>query len=110
VAYTKDEAVRIAGAFVAQARTRHPVVRAYVFGSYATGRQQDHSDIDLAVVLGRGPGPGEGHGDESFEIYHEAQEFNSMLETICFREDEFEENGHSIIAWIKREGVAVTAA
>lgn len=44
---------------------------------------------------------------EAREIFHEAQEYNHLLEVICFRVEEFEENGASIIGLIKKEGILV---
>lgn len=107
MALTKDDALEIARSFLAKARKEHKIVSAYLFGSYSSGRQKDYSDIDLAVVLGGEATPPDRYADEAFEIFHEAQEYNSLLEVVCFRQEEFEENGASIIGRIKKEGVAV---
>ncbi len=45
--------------------------------------------------------------EETFEIFHEAQEFNSLLEILCFREEEFESDGGTIVAQIKKEGIRI---
>jgi hypothetical protein len=67
-----------------------------------------NSLIDLAVVLGGVSASPDRYPGESFEIFHEAQEYNSLLEVVCFRREEFEENGASIIGRIKREGIPVS--
>lgn len=110
MALTKDDALRIAQAFLEQAKRRHEIVTAYVFGSCASGRQRDWSDIDIAVVLGGESATPDRYPGETFEIFHEAQTYNSLLEPICFKREKFEENGVSIIARIKREGIPVAAA
>jgi predicted nucleotidyltransferase len=107
MAYSTDDALKIAKAFLRKALRRHEIVQAYLFGSYAGGLQKEHSDIDLAIVLGETVVSPERYLDEAFEIYHEAQECNSLLEVICFRQKEFEENGASIVGRIKKEGIAV---
>lgn len=107
MALTKDDAIGIAQSFLARAKKEHRIVSAYLFGSYARGRQKDYSDIDLAVVLAGETMSPDRYADETFEIFHEAQEYNSLLEVVCFRQEEFEENGASIIERIKKEGVVV---
>jgi len=44
------------------------------------------------------PGKGERYYEESLAIFHEAQEFNSLLEVICFKEDEFERGEAAVVA------------
>lgn len=107
MAYSTDDALKIAKTFLRKALQRHEIVQAYLFGSYAGGRQKEYSDIDLAIVLGETAVSSERYLDEAFEIYHEAQEYNSLLEVLCFRQKEFEENGASIVGRIKKEGIAV---
>ncbi len=107
MAYSKDDALKIAKAFLRKALQRHEIVQAYLFGSYVSGRQKEYSDIDLAVVLGGALVSPERYAEEAFEIFHEAQEHSSWLEVICFRKEEFEGNGTSIVGRIKREGIAV---
>ncbi len=109
MAYTKNEALAIAKAFLKEASKRHPVYSAYLFGSYARGDQKDYSDIDIAAVLGK-PNQPRKYYEETFEIFHEAQEYNSILEVLCFREDEFEKNELDIVSQIKKEGVKIEFA
>lgn len=44
---------------------------------------------------------------ETHEIFHEAQEQDSLLEVLCFREDEFETDGDTLVAKIKKEGIRI---
>ena len=61
--------------------------------------------MDLAIVLGSMHATEASPFDESFEIFHEAQEYNSLLEVVCFAQEEFDRNGGSIAHMIKKEGV-----
>lgn len=106
MAYTKNEAIELAKKFLAVAAKNHPICSAYLFGSYAKGTQKNYSDIDIAAVFAKTTQP-EKYYEQSIEIFHEAQEYNSLLEIICFREDEFEMDGGTIASRIKREGVKI---
>ncbi|MDE2321955.1 MAG: nucleotidyltransferase domain-containing protein [candidate division NC10 bacterium] len=107
MACSTDDALKIAKAFLVLAAQQHEIVRAYLFGSYVDGRQKGYSDIDLAVVLGGPSASPARYLQEAREIFHEAQEYNPLLEVICFRVEEFEENGASIIGLIKKEGIRI---
>jgi|LGVE01.1.fsa_nt_gb hypothetical protein len=45
--------------------------------------------------------------NEDFEIFHEAQQYNSLLEMVCFLEDVFDRDSAAVIKRIKREGIRV---
>lgn len=87
---------------------RHRIQRAFLFGSLVWGHLSEHSDIDLALVLesSRVP-PGPGCGD-TFEIFHEAQEYNSALEVVCFTWEEFEDESVALARRIKKEGLEIS--
>ncbi len=44
--------------------------------------------------------------DESFRIFHEAQKYNSLLEVVCFAQEEFDQDGGALVKWIKKEGIS----
>ena len=50
MAYTKDEAIELTKSFLRKAFQRHPIISAYLFGSYVKGIQNEYSDIDIAVI------------------------------------------------------------
>lgn len=106
MAYTKDKAIELAKSFLEKASKRYPIQSAFLFGSYARGTQRDYSDIDIAVVLSKIMQPHK-YREETFELFHEAQEYNSLLEILCFREDEFKEDGEAIVSQIKKEGIKI---
>lgn len=105
MAYSRDDAVRVAREFLKRAAMRHRIHRAFLFGSCVWSRPAEHSDIDLAVILEASPVWEGSSVDEQFEIFHEAQEYNSLLEVICFTREEFENDGGALIRRIKKEGL-----
>ncbi len=105
MALSKDEVIKIAREFIDRIRQTHDVRQAYLFGSYAKDAAKDYSDVDLAIVLGTFGVANESLFDESFEIFHAAQKYNSLLEVICFTQAEFDQDGGSLAHLIKKEGI-----
>ena len=106
MAYTQDKVIDLARSFLHEAAKKHKISTAYLFGSYARGTQRDYSDIDIAVIIPSITQP-DRYSEETFNIFHEAQEFNSLIEIVCFKEDEFNRDGETIVKHIKREGVKI---
>jgi predicted nucleotidyltransferase len=105
MALSKDEAIRIAKGFLEILQQTHDVRQAYLFGSYAKGAVKDYSDVDLAIVLGSLDMSEESPFDENFKIFHVAQKYNSLLEVVCFVQEEFDQDGGSLVRLIKKEGI-----
>lgn len=108
MAYTKDEAVTVIRTFLENVRQNLPIERAYLFGSYATGRNRDYSDIDLAIVSPAVNGRNSLVVNQ--DIFHRAMLYNVDLEPICFSPEEFEREELPIVLDIKRTGVEITLA
>jgi predicted nucleotidyltransferase len=105
MALSKDEVIKIANGFLDLLRQKHDVREAYLFGSFAKGMEKDYSDVDLAVVLGALDTSSDSPFDEKFRIFHEAQKYNSLLEVVCFLQEEFDRNGGALVKLIKKEGI-----
>jgi len=105
MALSKDEVIKIAHEFLALLRQTHDVRQAYLFGSFAKGTPKDYSDVDLAIVLGSWDISEASPFDEGFKIFHEAQKYNSLLEVVCFPQEEFEQDGGALVRLIKKEGI-----
>jgi len=105
MALSKDEVIEMANGFLELLRQTHDVRQAYLFGSFAKGTAKDYSDVDLAVVLGSLDRSEESPFDEAFKIFHEGQEYNSLLEVVCFPQEEFQQNGGALVRLIKKEGI-----
>jgi len=102
---SKDEVIKIANGFLQRIRAKHDVRQAYLFGSFAKGMIKDYSDVDLAVVLGSVDKFEDSPFDEGFRIFHEAQKYNSLLEVVCFVQEEFDHEGGALVKQIKKEGI-----
>jgi len=107
MALSKDEVNQMVKRFLELLRQRHDIREAYLFGSSALGLAKDYSDVDLAIVLGSLEKSEDSPFDEAFEIFHEAQEYNSLLEVVCFVQEDFARNGGSLVRKIKKEGIKV---
>jgi len=105
MALEKDEVMKIVNAFLELVRHKHDVRQAYLFGSFTKGTPKKYGDVDLAIVLGSLGSSEEPLYDEKFKIFHEAQEYNSLLEVVCFRQEEFDQDGGSLVKHIKKEGI-----
>lgn len=107
MALSKNEAIKISKDFLVACSQKHDIRRAYLFGSFARGAVSEYSDIDLAVILGNTRASEDSPYDEDFEIFHEAQQHNSLIEVICFSENDFEQEGSALARRIKKEGIMV---
>jgi predicted nucleotidyltransferase len=105
MALPKDQVIKIAKGFLEILRQTHDVRQAYLFGSYAKDTAKDYSDVDLAIVLGTLGVSEESPFDESFMIFHAAQKYNSLLEVVCFVQEEFDRDGGALVRLIKKEGI-----
>jgi predicted nucleotidyltransferase len=105
MALSKDEVIKIVNLFLETLRQKHDVREAYLFGSFSRGVAKDYSDVDLAVVLGSLEKSKDSPFDEAFQIFHEAQEYNSILEVVCFDQEEFDRDGGTLVRKIKEEGI-----
>lgn len=107
MAYTKTEAIAVIQTFLEKIRPELPIARAYLFGSYATGRARDYSDIDLAIVT---PAlNSENSIAINQKIFSRASRYNVDLEPICFSPEEFEKEELPIVLDIKRNGIEISA-
>jgi len=105
MALSRDEVTKMANGFLEILCQKHDVRQAYLFGSFAKGTAKDYSDVDLAIVLGSLDRSEESLFDEAFQIFHEGQKYNSLLEVVCFPQEEFQQNGGALVRLIKKEGI-----
>jgi len=105
MALSKDEVIKIATGFLDLLRQSCAVRQAYLFGSFAKDRAKEYSDVDLAVILDSLESSEGSPFDECFEIFHKAQEYNSLLEVVCFTQEEFDRDGGTLARVIKEEGI-----
>ena len=101
MALSKDEVVNIVKRFLRVSSRKHDIEQAYIFGSFAKGTAKKYSDVGSLRSSEQSP------FDEDFEIFHEAQQYNSLLEVVCFLRDAFDRDDGTLIKRIKREGIRV---
>ncbi len=106
MALSKDEVMSIVKRFLAQCAKRHEIEDAYLFGSYAKGNAGEYSDIDLAVITRSLRHSEDALADEEFEIFHEAQQYDSRLEVVSFTREGFSRDLSALSRRIKQEGIA----
>lgn len=107
MAYTKDEVLRVIKKFRREIESVIHADKVFLFGSYATGREQDYSDIDVAVVSA--DITDENYFDLKNKIFKKAVELDSHIEPLCFSKEEFDNDWLPIVPEIKRTGVEVPA-
>ena len=105
MALSKDEVIKIVNGFLELLRQKHDVRKVYLFGSFAKDMAKDYSDVDLAIVLGSLDISERSPFNEAFDIFHEAQNYNSLLEVVCFVQEEFDQDDGALIRRIKKEGI-----
>lgn len=105
MALSKDEVIKMINGFLEILHKKHDVREVYLFGSFAKGIEKDYSDVDLAVILGSTEISEESPFNESFKIFHEAQKYNSLLEVVCFVQEEFNQGREALVKQIKKEGI-----
>ena len=80
-----------------------PVEAAYLFGSYAKGREQDWSDIDVAVISSD---ISDDRFEERIRLTKISSAIDSRIEPVPFRPDTFVDEDP--LVWvIKREGIRI---
>ena len=96
MAFTKNQLIYEINNALSQMRMAHDIQEAYLFGSYAKGNPKEYSDVDIAIILGSLRN--DPQYDESFEIFHKMQNYNSLFEVICFQQDKFSDEE---VCWSK---------
>lgn len=105
MALSKDEVMTLVKRFIAECAKRHDVKGAYLFGSFAKGTAEQYSDIDLAIITGSLRQSEDALSDEEFEIFHEAQQYDSRLEVVIFTQEVFRRDVSTLSRRIKQEGI-----
>jgi predicted nucleotidyltransferase len=100
----KDDAIRLSSRYLRKLKRNDiPVLKAWMFGSYAKGNFNEDSDIDLAIVL-----PDEQLSfDMDVRLMTLRTGEETMIETHAYSPNDF--NGESpVISQIKKFGIPVT--
>lgn len=91
--------------FLAAVSQEYPhLVQAYLFGSYARGKQNKDSDIDIALVLDQLPD--EEKFDRQVQIMMLASHFDTRIEPHPVSVEDFQ-SGNPFAAEIRRTGIEI---
>jgi len=92
--------------FVAEISKDYKVQNAFLFGSFASGTQHEHSDIDIAVVL-------DGINnkfDEMAKLYRYTRYIDLRIEPHPFHALEFKQIESPMVSQIIKTGIPIHAA
>jgi predicted nucleotidyltransferase len=87
-------------AFGSLLREKYKIKNIYLYGSYAEGKQDEWSDIDLAVIV-------DDIDPHSREIYSIGKDFNLDFDAFGYSLDDFTHSRLPIIPEIKRNGIQI---
>jgi predicted nucleotidyltransferase len=88
--------------FVAALPPEFRVESAWLFGSWAEGRQREWSDVDIGVVLDR-----EVDWDLKFQVFSLALDFDQDFHAIAVSRQDFEREDAVVVHLMKERGVRV---
>lgn len=105
---TRDQIKKIIKDYVKEVRKSYRVDQAILFGSYASGRANEFSDIDLAIVSA------DFRGKPEMEILQDlsrkTMNIDTSLEVLAFTPDEMDSpDPFSFSYEIKKTGLLLTA-
>ena len=103
MAIHQDQVDRIIEGFIARLEQEIPVQEVILFGSYARGKAQAHSDIDLAVISDWFEGK---PAIENLKFLSRiAARYNTLIEALPFTEKEYRKiDQRSLLARIVQTG------
>lgn len=79
----------------------------YLFGSHATGKAHEYSDIDVAVVVNRLP-RGRGYLDKKMKLWELSTEADSRIEPILLEEKDLNKKDGSVMGLeVLKHGILV---
>jgi predicted nucleotidyltransferase len=87
MALSKDTLDKIIRGFVSRLANEIPVEEVILFGSYAQGKEKEHSDIDLAVISDWFRG--KPHIENMQYLSRLAANYNSLIEALPFTLEEY---------------------
>jgi len=86
--------------FVDLEKKQYPISAAYLFGSWATGKQDEESDIDVGLIINQDVSP-----EMESQIFRDAQNLNFRLEPHVFSQEYFATARREIVYEMKTKGI-----
>ncbi len=82
----------------------------YLYGSYATGKAHEHSDIDVAIVMGRMP-RGLKYWDRKMDLRKLGCRIDTRIEPILLEEKDIKKGEATIMGEeVRKHGILVVSA
>jgi len=97
---------KVLTAYVAELRKHYKIDYVILFGSYAKGKQNEDSDIDVAVVSAEIKNP----YFDRLDLMRLRRKIDSRIEPHAINTDEFRQNANPFINEIKNTGIQVFVA
>jgi predicted nucleotidyltransferase len=101
----QKDGMAVARRYAEHLRTKgYPVVKVYLFGSFAKGKAAPDSDIDIAVVckpflLSR--------AQEAGRLFYETKDIDMRIEPVALHPEDLENRFSTIVQEVKRSGIIV---
>ena len=89
-------------AFIEVVRRSYPVTAAFLFGSWADGRQSEVSDIDIGVFVDDSV-----QSDDRFAIYSLGKDYDIDFDIVILSDRDFLTEDPVIVHEIKMKGIRV---
>jgi predicted nucleotidyltransferase len=99
-----QDALTVAKTFVAVVSERYPVEKAYVFGSYAKGKANESSDIDVCVVS---PVFGKDYLAEEMDLMEMSVRVDPRLSPVAFSPEDIQDKYSQLAHEITKYGIQV---
>ena len=99
----KETALRSASALRERLRAKgYPIQKVFLFGSFAKGREHEHSDIDIAVVCT--PFLMSKH-EENVKFLLSSKDIDLRIETVCLHPEDFDNKYFTLAKEVERYGI-----
>ncbi len=103
MALSKDRLDKIIRGFIAKLEGEIPIEEVILFGSYATGKPKEHSDIDLAVISDWFSH--KSHIENMQYLSRVSANYNNLIEALPFTPEEYRKlDKRTFLASIVRNG------
>jgi len=102
---SKTEVEKIAKKYTTKLKVKkYPISAAYLFGSYATGKANKWSDIDIAIISDKLKKDWNKNEDV---LWKYTIGVDSRIEPIGFTVEDFQDNSNPMVYEIKKTGIKI---
>lgn len=99
-----NDVIEVAKKFVAEVDREYPVREAYLFGSFAKGKADEASDIDICVVSDVF---GKDYFDEESRLRHISLRVDDRISPVAYNPEDFNDKWSQLASEIVKYGVRI---